>query len=79
MKDTGRKTHEISMNESSNEIHSKQLDVHGLKHWAKENLPRTSQLRGVLLLEGDILPVEEFIVKMDIWLKLIDMESHTRN
>jgi hypothetical protein len=76
MKAYERKNNENSINESINRAHSKQLDIHGLKHWAKENLPRTLQIRSILLLERDYLAVGEFIAKMDLWLKLIDLENN---
>jgi hypothetical protein len=63
--------------ESISRAHLKLLDIIGLKLWAEENLPLTSQIRSILLVERDSLTVEEFIAKMDIWLKLIDMESNT--
>ncbi len=75
MKSYERKNSENRVNESINRAHSKKLDIHGLKLWAKENLPRTSQIRSILLLERDYLAVEEFIAKMDLWLKLIDLEN----
>ena len=77
MKSYERKNSENRVNESINRALLKQLDIHGLKHWAKENLPRTSQIRSILLLERDYLAVEEFIAKMDLWLKLIDLENNT--
>ncbi len=76
MKSNERKNSENSINESINRALLKQLDIHGLKLWAKENLPRTSQIRSILLLERDYLAVEEFIAKMDLWLKLIDLENN---
>ena len=76
MKSSARKNSENRFNESINRAHYKQLDIHGLKLWAKENLPRTSQIRSILLLERDYLVVEEFIAKMDLWLKLIDLENN---
>ena len=75
MKSYERNNSENRVNESINRAHSKKLDIHGLKFWAKENLPRTSQIRSILLLERDYLAVEEFIAKMDLWLKLIDLEN----
>ncbi len=77
MKASDRKNSENRIKESINRAHSKQLDIHGLKHWAKETLPRTSQIRSILLLEREFLTVGEFIAKMDIWLKLFDMEDNT--
>ena len=77
MKSYERKNSENRFNESINRAPVKQLDIHGLKLWAKINLPRTSQIRSILLLERDYLAVEEFIAKMDLWLKLIDLENNT--
>ena len=77
MKSYERKNSENRLNESINRAHFRQLDIHGLKLWAKENLPRTSHIRSILLLERDYLAVEEFIAKMDLWLKLIDFENNT--
>ena len=78
MKSYERKNSENSINESNNRVLLKHLDIHGLKYWAKENLPRTSQIRSILLFERDFLAVEEFLAKMDLWLKLIDLENNTR-
>jgi len=77
MKSYERKNSENKFDKSINRALLKQLDIHGLKLWAKENLPRTSQIRSILLLERDYLAVEEFIAKMDLWLKLIDLENNT--
>ena len=77
MKATKRKNEVNNTVESISRAHSKQLGIHGLKNWAKDILPRTSQIRSILLLERDFLTVDEFLAKMDIWLKLIDMETNT--
>jgi hypothetical protein len=77
MRATKRKNEVNNIIESINRAQSKQLDIHGLKRWAKDILPKTSQIRSILLLERELLTVEEFIAKMDIWLKLIDMETNT--
>ncbi len=76
MKAKRRKTHTYNGNESGIVGHNKQVDIHGMKLWATANLPATSHLRGILLLEKDILTVDEFLAKMDIWLKLIELEDH---
>ena len=79
MKATRRSTRTYKENESGNVEHSEQIDIHGMKLWATANLPKNSHLRGVLLLEKDILTVDEFLAKMDIWLKLIELEDHPLN
>lgn len=75
MKATRRSTRTYNENESGNVERSEQVDIHRIKLWAKANLPAISHLRGILLLEGDLLTVDEFLAKMDIWLKLIDLEE----
>ena len=79
MKTTRRSTRTFDGNESVNVKRSEQVDIHGIKLWVKANLPAISHLRGILLLEKDILTVEEFLAKMDIWLKLIELERHSLN
>ncbi|MEM3476222.1 MAG: hypothetical protein QXF83_05825 [Candidatus Bathyarchaeia archaeon] len=53
---------------------SKRLSIRGLKDFALNNLPKGSVLREVLLMEKDELEVNEFLIKMDVWLKLLKME-----
>jgi len=55
--------------------YTKKVNIHGLKLWAEQNLPKASHIRSILQLEKDSLTVEEFVVKMDIWIKLIDIEA----
>ena len=76
MKATRRNTRTYNGNELGIVKHSEQVDIHGIKLWAKANLPVLSHLRGILLLEKDHLTVDEFLAKMDIWLKLIVLEGH---
>lgn len=61
--------------EPSSTGRSKQVDIHALKVWAKANLPAKSPLGGLLLLEEDLMAVEEILVKMDLWIKLIEIEK----
>ncbi len=70
-----RSTRTFLGNESGDVGRSEQVDIQGLKVWAKGNLPAISHLRGILLLEKDVLMVDEFLSKMDIWLKLIGLEE----
>ena len=79
MKATRGSTRTYYGNESSLVGHNKQVDIHGMKLWATANLPTISHLRGILLLEKDLLTVAEFLAKMDIWLKLIELEDYSLN
>lgn len=56
---------------------SEQVSIQGIKQWAKANLPATSHLCRLLLLEEDLLTVDEFLAKMDVWLKLLLLEEQT--
>jgi hypothetical protein len=50
------------------------VDVSNLKELAAKRLEPDSALRDILLREKEILPTDEFLAKMDIWLKLLGRE-----
>lgn len=50
------------------------VDVRRLKEFAFSNLPEGSKLRDLILGEKEELGVEEFLAKMDLWLKLLKIE-----
>jgi len=52
----------------------KTVDVRRLKIWARKNLPNSSRLREVILLDEDRMLPEAFLAKMDVWLVLYDIE-----
>lgn len=47
------------------------VDVRRLKNFAFQKLPKDSELRDILLTERDLLNINEFLVKIEIWLKLL--------
>jgi hypothetical protein len=51
------------------------VDISGLKEWANINLGPDSKLRIVLNVERDQLEVEEFLAKMETWMKVSRLES----
>lgn len=51
------------------------LDIRRLKDFAMRNLPEDSKLRTLILSERDELSIEEFLVKMGVWLRLLTLES----
>jgi hypothetical protein len=53
----------------------RRVDIRSLKEFARTELPRRSALREVILGDRDELTAEEFLVKIDVWLKLARMES----
>ena len=53
----------------------RKVNIKRLKDFAL-TLPRDSILHDLLLQEKNELEVEEFIVKMDLWLELVVRESY---
>ena len=51
------------------------IDIRRLKKFATENLSSPSRLRAVLLSERDQLPAVDFLAKMDVWLRLLNIET----
>jgi hypothetical protein len=51
------------------------IDISGLKAWANINLGTGSKLRIVLSVERDQLDVEEFLAKMETWMKVCRLEA----
>jgi hypothetical protein len=48
--------------------------IRRLKEFASERLPGGSTLRDLILTEEDELAPEEFLAKMDLWLKMFRRE-----
>jgi len=55
------------------------VDLRRLKSFAAEALPLQSVLQGLLLEERDQIPTVEFLVKMDLWLKLLRRTDQGRD
>jgi len=51
------------------------IDIRRLKRFAVESLPSNSRLRFVLLSERDQLPAVDFLAKMDVWMRLLNIEK----
>lgn len=49
----------------------KRVDIKPLKVFALEKLPKNCVLRNVMLTDKELLDVDEFLAKMEIWLKLL--------
>jgi len=47
-------------------LQNKSVDIRGLKKWARD-LGIKSNLRELILLEDDRIPVEEYLGKMMVW------------
>jgi hypothetical protein len=56
---------------------SHRIDIVSLKNWASSNLLPAPHLRSLIITEKDELDLEEFIVKIDIWAKLLAEETRT--
>jgi hypothetical protein len=48
----------------------KEVDISPLKQFAAEKLP-DSPLRDLILQEKNTMPPEEYVIKVDVWLKLL--------
>ena len=59
--------------------YNKHVDISNLKNWATQNLLPTSNLWAILLLEKDILKVDDFLSKIDTWLKLYRIETQRKS
>ena len=67
---------QVSRTHSSETTVRRLVDMGRLKGFASERLGGNSQLKVVLLSERDQLTVTDFLAKMDIWLKLLNIEYH---
>ena len=47
------------------------VSIKTLKTFVYENLPASSPLRDLILAEPERMPVQEFIIKTGIWLRLM--------
>ena len=52
----------------------KLVDIRRLKQWAMMHLKSDSKLREIIVLDDDYLLPEEYLSKMDVWLKLSKLE-----
>lgn len=52
----------------------RRVDISRLKGFALRQLPQGSQLRELMMSESDEMAAEELLVKMGIWLRLLDIE-----
>lgn len=53
----------------------RKVNIVHLKQFATEELPLGCALRQVLLVERDELLVEEFVMKMNLWFRLLSLEG----
>ena len=60
----------MAINES---VLKHKVNIKGVKAFALD-LPKNSRLRDLILSENDEMDVQEFLSKMDLWLKLLRME-----
>jgi hypothetical protein len=55
-----------------------QVSIRQLKGFVAKNLPTNSALRELILQEKDSLEPVELLIKMQVWLKLIEFEANLR-
>jgi len=61
--------------EQQAEAQSKTVSIQPLKRWVLQNLPNQSKLRQLILSEKETLSADEFIIKVESWLLLMQNES----
>ncbi len=66
---------QVSRSHSSETTVRRLVDMGRLKGFASERLGGNSQLRAVLLSERDQLTAKDFLAKMDVWMKLFNIEK----
>ncbi len=54
----------------------KLVDIRRLKQWANTNLRKHPKLREIILLDQDQLTPDQYLTKLDIWLKLYNIENN---
>jgi len=55
-------------------LEPKMVDIRDLKQWAR-SLSMDSKLCELILLEDDYIPVDEYLVKMMVWISLSRIED----
>lgn len=48
-----------------------QVDIRKLKEFASNKIPKDNPLREIIMSEQDLLGSTEFLVKVDVWLRLL--------
>jgi len=54
-----------------------EVNLKRLKQFAYDTLPKTSPLRDILLSESEHISKNDFLAKMNVWLKLLNVERKT--
>ena len=54
------------------------INIRRLKDFVAEKLPTESSLRYVIIAERDDLRVDEFLLKLEVWMKLLRIENYKR-
>ena len=49
----------------------KMVDIRPLKRTVKRDYPKDAPIRTVILAEPDEIPMNEYVVKLSVWYKLI--------
>lgn len=55
---------------------SEKINIKSLRKFVDDKFARDSVLRDLILGEPNQIGVEEFLAKMEIWLRLLQMESN---
>ena len=54
------------------------VSIRRIKRWAATRLGADSPLRRVLETEQETIPARDFVVKLGVWLQLLEIEGKSR-
>ena len=54
------------------------ISIRPIKQWAATRLGADSPLRRVLETEQETIPARDFVVKLGVWLQLLEIEGKSR-
>ena len=52
----------------------KMVDIRPLKKTARRDYPKDAPIRTVILAEPDEIPLDEYVIKLSVWFKLIPVK-----
>lgn len=53
---------------------SNTVKIHSLKRMVQRDYPENAPIRKLILSEPDEIPIEEYAIKMSVWLKLLPVK-----
>ena len=57
---------------------TKKVDIRTLKEFVRKKFSPSSVVRRIILQEKDIISINSFVAKSEIWLRLVDEEQENQ-